>query len=103
MNASDCKNVRFLLHAILDGELDLATELEVREHLKNCKDCAREFQNLQTLKSSVKSAALSYEIPESLKRKVLTSISRPETGKITLSWMWKWGSLAASFIVVFLF
>jgi anti-sigma factor RsiW len=56
-----CEDARVLLHAYVDGELDLVHSLEIEKHLENCKPCARAVENQQTLRSAIRGGSLYYQ------------------------------------------
>jgi len=45
----NCAEIRPLLHAHADDELDVANTLELERHLKTCAACAAELKSLQSL------------------------------------------------------
>jgi anti-sigma factor RsiW len=47
----NCRQVKPRIDAYLDHELDGATMLKVRDHLRTCPCCERELKSLQSLKS----------------------------------------------------
>lgn len=62
-----CADKALLLHAYVDGELDLVRSLEVEEHLKTCPACADELSGHRTLRSSLRSGNLYHRAPQELK------------------------------------
>jgi predicted anti-sigma-YlaC factor YlaD len=46
---SGCTNIRDLLSAFLEGELEDARKLDVREHLAECEDCAGILETLESI------------------------------------------------------
>jgi anti-sigma factor RsiW len=71
-----CNDNQRLLHAYLDGELDLVRSVEFEEHLKSCLDCSRDFANQQALRKSLHAANLYQRAPESLKTKIRAQLPR---------------------------
>jgi hypothetical protein len=49
-----CSFDREELSALLDGELSAADQARVREHLKSCSECAREYSDIESASSSVR-------------------------------------------------
>ena len=68
----NCPETSKLLHAYIDGELDLVRCLEVEEHLKSCAQCVAGKNSLQSLRSALQNGAgdLAYAAPDSLRNKV---------------------------------
>lgn len=52
----ECKNILEKLSALVDNELDTASEKEVRQHLASCGECARLFQELRSVDGFVSAA-----------------------------------------------
>lgn len=72
----NCDETRGLLHAYLDGELDLARSLEIEQHLQECAACSdlsRAYRELQTVMSS---GALHYPAPSALRSRILNSLEQ---------------------------
>lgn len=65
-----CADKTLLLHAYVDGELDLVRSLEVEEHLKTCPACADELSGHRTLRSSLRSGNLYQRAPQELKARI---------------------------------
>jgi anti-sigma factor RsiW len=112
----NCAEIRLLLHAHADGELDVAKSIELERHLKTCAACAVEIESLRSLKTALQesSSALAYPAPDSLREKVrkMAGISvltlpreekrPPETNRL---WLWKsiaFGALAFAVLTVLL-
>lgn len=69
-----CGDKTLLLHAYVDGELDLVRSLEVEEHLKTCPACADELSDHQTLRSSLRSGDIYYRAPQELKARIRAAV-----------------------------
>lgn len=89
-----CKNKERLLHAYLDGELDLVHNVEFEEHLKTCAECARELHNQQTIRESLRTANLYEHAPESLRQRIHGALPReipkrpsPVRSRTALQWL----------------
>jgi anti-sigma factor RsiW len=65
-----CADKALLLHAYVDGELDLVRNLEVEEHLKTCPTCAEELSSHRTLRSSLRSGNLYHRAPQEFKARI---------------------------------
>ena len=98
-----CEQSRALIHAYLDGELDLIRAMEIEEHLRECPGCAGEYANFAALRSTIKKdGSLYYPIPAGLPGSVhaLLAETIPEESKAsTLVWPSRWiqfGAIAAA-------
>ena len=80
-----CDDARILMHGHLDGELDLATDLEVQHHLEECARCATEYAALRAMRTRLKDESLRYEAPAALKEKIRRAVpaspSRPASSR----------------------
>jgi anti-sigma factor RsiW len=65
-----CEDARSLVHAYLDGELDLMRSMEVEEHLHGCEECSREADNVRTLRAGIANGALYHQAPAELEERV---------------------------------
>jgi len=65
-----CEDSARLLHAYLDGELDLIRSMEIEEHLAGCADCSRELLSQRTLRQSLRSANLYQRAPKDLESRI---------------------------------
>jgi anti-sigma factor RsiW len=75
----NCEQTRELLHAYLDGELDLAHVLEIERHTDDCPTCARARDELLALRAVVRCAAPRFLPPERLRQR-LQDPTRPGRG-----------------------
>jgi len=76
-----CEDNARLLHAYVDGELDLVRSLEIEEHLKTCAGCAQELVSQQTLRKAIRSASLYHRATEGLRQRVRTAAAGSPEGK----------------------
>jgi anti-sigma factor RsiW len=58
-----CHEIRDLLHAFLDDELDPVRALSVQRHLDACPECAREHAVHRSLRASLRDEALYFRSP----------------------------------------
>jgi anti-sigma factor RsiW len=73
----NCDDARLLLHGHLDGELDLADDLEVQRHIEQCPRCASEYAAMRALRSRLKDEAFRFEAPAALEEKIRRTIPVP--------------------------
>ena len=79
-----CQESKEMLHAYLDGELDLARSLEIEKHLRECAACARAYDESRWLQTALKSDALRFSLPSGLERRVRSAV-RSETRQASTS------------------
>lgn len=94
----NCQEMNPLLHAYVDGELDLMRSLDVERHLKTCAACAAAKRSLQSLHSALRHSDLSYSAPVSLRNHVLAAVNEKprESGtRNSASWLWQWLAVGA--------
>jgi len=86
-----CQETQDLIHAYLDGELDLLRSLEVERHLQVCQPCAMGFRNHQALRSAITTGSLYYQAPADLRLRVQSAAPRAnqtETNPSPVLWRW---------------
>jgi anti-sigma factor RsiW len=97
-------NFSGLLHAYLDGELDLVRSLDLEEHLKGCADCAQELWTQRKLRERLRGADLYERAPESLETRIRGAL--PRESKVVESLrrhFWNWAAVAAAILLVVFF
>ena len=102
--SSEHENIRELLHAYMDGELDLANARETERHLQNCADCRGTERVFRELRSALTSDARAYRAPAHLRRNVRAALRREaKASRQSLSpWlMFATGAALAALIVGF--
>jgi anti-sigma factor RsiW len=92
-----CEDVRPLLGAHADHELDLIREVELEAHLQTCSDCAQRAQALAACRQALRDSLPRFAAPAPLRQKILSSVRadvRPvapfASGKRP---SWSWGNL----------
>jgi anti-sigma factor RsiW len=87
----NCAEIRNLLHAYADGELDLVRNLEVEQHLKSCAACAAEMKSLQSLRDAFRQNDLAYRAPNALRKEIrkMVRTSGEENRPRENVWIWK--------------
>src|SRR5262249_60454705 len=103
-----CHETRDLIHAYLDGELDLVRSLEIERHLPACQSCALMFQNHQALRSAITTGSLYHQAPDDLRRRVRSAARQADQAESKfrlLSWRWLsvGVSLAAAAVLILAF
>lgn len=87
----NCAEIYPLLHACVDGELDLVRSLEVEQHLKSCARCAAERKSIQSLRDALRQNDLAYRAPDSLRKEIrkMARASVEEDRPRGNPWIWK--------------
>ncbi|HTB83099.1 MAG TPA: anti-sigma factor [Candidatus Sulfotelmatobacter sp.] len=109
----NCPEIRLLLHAQADGELDAANNLELERHLKTCAACVAEKSSLQSLRTALRNGELNFRAPDSLKQDLWQFVRDLKSEKadksahtgFNLQWLWKFlaaGATALAALVIFL-
>ena len=65
-----CAETEILLHALLDGELDVGHAADVETHLQGCPRCAAQFRAYREMQQAMSPAQLRYTAPMSLRRRI---------------------------------
>jgi anti-sigma factor RsiW len=103
-----CDLTQTRLHAYFDGELDAMGAAEFERHLESCPDCDTRLAAEERLRSALVGAQLYARAPETLRRKLQTSLPKaaiPPPLKDTRSpaeKSWRWLAIAASVILAVL-
>jgi anti-sigma factor RsiW len=97
-----CADADPLLHAYLDGELDLSSSLRIERHLSVCEACSALYQTLQRLREEIVSADLDFAAEANLER-LRVSVHRTVHGSTGWAHYWRtpWISVAVAAIVLF--
>ncbi|HVX03995.1 MAG TPA: anti-sigma factor [Rhodanobacteraceae bacterium] len=73
----NCQDMRLLLHAYLDDELDAADSLAVARHLAECADCTQRLSALTQLRDGLRQADGYRPAPAALRARMETMLPRP--------------------------
>ena len=104
--STEHENIRELLHAYVDGELDLANARKIEQHLQTCTECRGTKKAIHDLRSALTSEATVYRAPAHLRRNVRAAVRREAIStRQTLSpWlMFATGAAFAAVILGFVF
>jgi anti-sigma factor RsiW len=74
--STEHENIRELLHAYVDGELDLANMRDTERHLQSCAVCRGTEKAIRELRSALTSEATAYRAPAHLRRNVRAALRR---------------------------
>jgi anti-sigma factor RsiW len=96
-----CPETQQLLHAYVDGELDLLKSLEIEQHLQECPACAQAHQALESVRAALQGGALAFEPPPDLRDRIQTAVRRADGARPAVRPpRWRWPALAASLALV---
>ena len=77
-----CEHTRTLIHAYLDGELDLVRAIEIEDHLSECPACTLEHDNYRALSSAMRNGSLYYPMPADLPGRVHAALAESVPAEI---------------------
>jgi len=87
----NCKETQEVIHAYLDGELDVVHNLAVEQHLRECAACARSVRGQQSLRKVMGSRSLYFEAPRGLEKRVRSAVRQANKAE-SARWSWRWAS-----------
>lgn len=100
-----CTDKELLLHAYLDGELDIDASLALEKHLESCQDCAADYVRHRALQQALHQEGVRYSLDPALRRRIDRAVGKLEGGAAR-RWLprFAWGgalaaALAAALIV----
>lgn len=96
----NCTETQRLLLAYLDATLDMATTLEVEEHLQACAACSQIYHNQQTLQTALKTGSLYIQAPEQLRKRIRSSTLKAKKAAF-LPRVMSWRGLSAAAVLIF--
>lgn len=103
----ECKEVRELLPAHVDDEMDVRESLALVDHVRACPDCRARLEALQALRAAVGAHASYFRAPADLERRIVAALpsppaAPPATPPARAAWRWPSlvGALASVIAVV---
>jgi anti-sigma factor RsiW len=100
--STEHENIRELLHAYVDDELDLANARETERHLEGCADCRGTEKAIRELRSAVTSEAIAYRAPAHLRRNLRGALRREAKSSRQAPSPWMMFAAGAAFAAVIL-
>jgi anti-sigma factor RsiW len=79
--------IRELLHAYADGELDLINAREIEQHLRTCEECRGAEEQIRALRRALTSDSPSYRAPAHLRRKIRAAMRSEAKEKTFSPWL----------------
>jgi mycothiol system anti-sigma-R factor len=114
----NCEEIKNLMDAYLDGELDLITSQKVEQHLRDCPKCEQAYEVETAMAHAISQAAPYYKAPPELRERIQSSLrneigakatrngirgsqvmrtrKQPEARATLLGMPWNWLALAAA-------
>ncbi|MFZ6746806.1 anti-sigma factor family protein [Undibacterium sp. JH2W] len=91
----ECKQIRPLMSAYLDQELDARQASQVDMHIAGCQDCSTALSQMQAVKAGVKQHAHYHTAPAGLRKKIMADLAqqRPSLPSRFRAWPWAWINL----------
>lgn len=90
----NCGEAEGLLHAYVDGELDLVLTLDTETHIRECATCSATIERLQTLHTAIYAQAPYYSAPPELRRQLTAKLVPKDR------WYAQWPLAAAACLLV---
>ena len=94
-----CEEVRGLLSAYADGELDLVRAVEIERHLAECPACAADLERTRALSRALADPSLYYQPPVELAARVRASVRRTAGSGRRFAWRPVVAATAAAILV----
>ena len=96
-----CDEVRPLLNARLDEEIERAERADVDSHLTTCPSCAEELERLHSVQDAVRGGMRYYKAPQDLRDQVRFALrGAAHLDRPARQPQWRvWGSIAAAIVV----
>ncbi len=93
----DCRQTQNLMDSYLDGELELASHLEIERHVADCPACREIFENRRALSGAIRANAAYHTAPAATAARVRAALNPPAgNAGIMFRASARWLSLAAS-------
>jgi len=100
--STEHESIRELLHAYVDGELDLANARETERHLRSCADCRGTEKAIRELRSALTSETTAYRAPAHLRRNVRAALRREAKSSRQILSPWLTFATGAAFAAILL-
>lgn len=101
----NCGDVRLLLHAYFDDELDAAHSLTVAQHVSECAACAQRLDTLSQMRNGLRSADLYRPAPAQLRERIAAGLPPLATAgrRKRRGWGMALAAMVALFVIAALF
>lgn len=75
----NCEQSRLLIHGDVDGELDPATSLALKQHTDSCAACTQVYESQRQMRTVLADANLRYQAPAQLSKRIRSSLRTADT------------------------
>ncbi|MFI5323712.1 MAG: anti-sigma factor family protein [Thermodesulfobacteriota bacterium] len=82
-----CSEIRELIYAYIDGELDLVHSLDIEKHIGKCSACTTTFKNLEVLRSAINTDSLYYSPPYGFQNMILKGVLKKDKAEAIKSYL----------------
>lgn len=98
----NCAEFNLLVHAYVDGELDVMRSVEVEQHARGCAACAAKISAIKSLQVALRENELGYHAPASLRHAVrqMAAPAEPQPRPQDWQWLWKFFAVGATAVAV---
>lgn len=72
----ECRKAEYLIHAYLDGELEIVGNYEFERHIAECAPCSERLEKEQALRRRFADGGLRFRSPPELQSRVETALAR---------------------------
>src|SRR6266566_5272603 len=96
-----CDEIKPLLNARLDDEIDPVHRADLDAHMKTCSSCAKDLEGLESVRHSIRGAMPYYKAPAHLRNQVrfaLRGARYVDSSARRMAWR-PWGAVAAALAV----
>jgi anti-sigma factor RsiW len=93
-----CEQVQELIHAYIDGELDLLSNVKIEGHLGECEICHAEERDHSNLRALVQGDTQYFTAPEMLRKRIQRETGSPEHLGASALFPLRW--LAAAVVIL---
>lgn len=94
----NCGETQELVHAYVDGELDLVRSLDLERHLKDCDACSLSEARIRALRVAIRGA---YQpLPAGLERRIAQDVRKATKGETRIRLSWRLVGIAATAALV---
>ena len=70
----NCEEIKNLMDAYLDGELDVLTSQKIEQHLRDCRKCEQAYEVETVMAHAISQAAPYYKAPPELRERIQVSL-----------------------------
>ena len=95
----NCQQTLELIHAYIDGELDLVKSMEIEEHLHDCQACTAAYEKIRGLRAALAGNTLAFELPKNFERRLRSSLREEDESRPALV-RWRWLTAGAAALAV---